>query len=749
MHIRLRSTPIRKDGYGAKAGEVIRGNLARGRDGKFTAAGAASAKAPKNGAAGRAATREAERKQRQAQRDAERKQRQAEREAERKQRQAQHDAERQARLAQREAERKAKAEQAAKNKKGGGGGKGKDSGAKAAAQAEKEAQRQAEQQRQARQARRQARQRQAAQQQAQAQRQAEAQQRRADAQQRQQATAADRAARQQAQAQRDTERRARQAAMDARRAKLDAAREKMQAQLAARRDAAEARARAKFTAWQTDQAKKQQHATTTTTKPAAKTSPTPQAPSPKASPKAAPKAPSIPSTPTTGAEPAPAPAPAMRATPTAPSAPGPRDRAVRRMASAPLAKRSASTRAFTHSFAISKVDGEQRIVEGIASSEEPDRQPGLWKGAYFAGDIISADAIAAALPDYLEYGNIREMHQPSAVGVVLTAEMRDRQLFLVIKVVDDAAWAKVVEGVYKGFSIGGTCDDAEIIKLGDIPYRRITQLTLTEISLVDRPANPAARFTLWKGVHMDPNKDAELQKAAGGDPTKAIAALQQLRDAAELAGDLTAAQNYSLAIAAALEGAGIAQPADEATEPDGDEGTEPDGDEGDLAMAEGLDDLPDDDAMVAMASRITDIAKVGRSVSTANLGHLTAIHDAIMKIAGDTLCKAGQPAAQPAADPAAPVTQAEPAGDLRKIEDLQATIEALQKRLEQVEAQPVPGGPVLRATEKQLPGEPAATPAVRKSAYSDADLRRLALSEPNAQLRAQYAAELAARSATS
>ena len=744
MRVRLRSQ-FQKDGYGAKAGQVIRGNLARGGDGQFTSAGNASASAPKE------KPKKLTADELRAKREAEREERQAKRDAEREARLAQREAERQARLAQREAERKAKAELAAKNKKGGGGGGGKKkddkADPKAAAQAKKEQGRKAEQRRKERQAERKDKARAAERQQAQAQRQADAQQRRSDTQARQQAAAAERASRQQAQAQRqqqtdaqraqreterktrqaasdaararrDADRKVRQAAMDARRAKLDAAREKMQAQLQARRDAAEARANAKFGAWQKDQASKGDGKDT-------------KAPSSKDT-----KAPSTQDT-TAGAAPAPAPTPAPKRS----RKERRRERAsvAQKSVSIVLTKREASTRTFAHSFAIAKVDAEQRIVEGIASSEVPDRQPGLWKGAYYAGDIVAAEAIAKALPDYLEYGNIREMHQPSAVGVVLSAEMRDRQLYLVVKVVDDAAWQKVTTGVYKGFSIGGTCDDAEIIKEAGRAYRKITALTLTEISLVDRPANPAARFTLWKGTGMDPNEEAELQKAVG-DPTKAIAALQQLRDAAELDGDLNAAQAYSLAIAAALEGAGIAQPDEEDAADEEEPIEDVEAPEDELAMAEGLDDLPDDEAIVAMASRIDDIAKVGRTVSTANLAHLTAIHNAIKKIAGDALCKAEDVTPEPEAA----IEQAQPSGDLQKVAGLEAQIAELQKRLDQVESQPVAGGPVLRAADKQLPGEQPAVTSVRKSTRSRADLQRLAQTEPNAQLRAQYAAELAA-----
>ena len=132
---------------------------------------------------------------------------------------------------------------------------------------------------------------------------------------------------------------------------------------------------------------------------------------------------------------------------------------------------------------IAKVDAEQRMVWGYASTEAEDDQ----------GETVSREALAAALDDYMRFANIREMHQPSAVGIAKEAAIDDKGLYLGAKIVDEDAWQKVVEGVYKGFSIGGrvTARDS-----GD--RRLITALRLTEISVVDRPANPEAMFDCWK-----------------------------------------------------------------------------------------------------------------------------------------------------------------------------------------------------------------------------------------------------------
>ncbi|HUZ75806.1 MAG TPA: DUF6582 domain-containing protein [Stellaceae bacterium] len=138
---------------------------------------------------------------------------------------------------------------------------------------------------------------------------------------------------------------------------------------------------------------------------------------------------------------------------------------------------------FTLYCPLRKINGDSREVWGYASTEAEDSQ----------GEIVRRAALEAALPDYMRFANIREMHQPSAVGVAEAAAVDDRGLYLKARIVDGGAWLKVKEGVYKGFSIGGRVTERDP---GD--RRIITGIDLTEISLVDRPANPEAIFSVWK-----------------------------------------------------------------------------------------------------------------------------------------------------------------------------------------------------------------------------------------------------------
>jgi HK97 family phage prohead protease len=185
---------------------------------------------------------------------------------------------------------------------------------------------------------------------------------------------------------------------------------------------------------------------------------------------------------------------------------------------------------FRKFLSIQKIDVEKKIVYGVASSGNVDSQ----------NEIVDPEAMKGALPDYMQWANLREMHQPSAVGVVLKADPTEGgECDLAAKVVDAEAWEKVKEGVYKGFSIGGKIIESQIEKVGGKAVRRITKMELHEISLVDRPANPDAKILLWKGTGMDQQEaenvldltaeaEQELNKAEGSEGGEVVPADQEI-----------------------------------------------------------------------------------------------------------------------------------------------------------------------------------------------------------------------------
>lgn len=138
-------------------------------------------------------------------------------------------------------------------------------------------------------------------------------------------------------------------------------------------------------------------------------------------------------------------------------------------------------------------------VWGYASSAEKDSD----------GEIVEPQAIKAAIPDYMKFGAVREMHKASAAGTAIEIDVQeDGRTFFGAHIVDPVAIKKVLTGVYKGFSIGGS-----ILKRDTLNRTLIKAIKLTEISLVDRPANPEAVFTMCKMDDGEANENVE--KAEG------------------------------------------------------------------------------------------------------------------------------------------------------------------------------------------------------------------------------------------
>ena len=143
------------------------------------------------------------------------------------------------------------------------------------------------------------------------------------------------------------------------------------------------------------------------------------------------------------------------------------------------------------SMPFAKVDEAKRLVSGWATLDNIDTQ----------GDVVLAEASAKAFAR--ARGNIREMHQPLAVGRMVDFhedEFYDqdtkkfyRGIFVTARVSEGAedTWKKVLDGTLTGFSIGGEINEAsnEFVKDAGRTIRFIKDYDLTELSLVDNPAN--------------------------------------------------------------------------------------------------------------------------------------------------------------------------------------------------------------------------------------------------------------------
>ena len=148
------------------------------------------------------------------------------------------------------------------------------------------------------------------------------------------------------------------------------------------------------------------------------------------------------------------------------------------------------------SMPFAKVDEERRTVSGFATLDNLDKQ----------NDIVTQEASVSAFEKFK--GNIREMHQPLAVGKLVSFK-QDRYFdpntkkfyngvyvsAYISKGAQDT-WEKVLDGTLSSFSIGGNINkwDDGIDETTQKSIRIIKDYDLYELSLVDSPANQLANI---------------------------------------------------------------------------------------------------------------------------------------------------------------------------------------------------------------------------------------------------------------
>lgn len=148
-----------------------------------------------------------------------------------------------------------------------------------------------------------------------------------------------------------------------------------------------------------------------------------------------------------------------------------------------------------------KIDKKRRIVTGVATSTMPDQED----------DLLEMEASLEAFENWI--GNVREMHEPIAVGKRLDARSiqvasKDGEMYDAIEVDvyiskgAESTWQKILDGTLKGFSIGGGALEKsfEFDEKSNRRIRRIKKYMMTELSLVDNPCNPLAMITMVKSV---------------------------------------------------------------------------------------------------------------------------------------------------------------------------------------------------------------------------------------------------------
>jgi len=332
---------------------------------------------------------------------------------------------------------------------------------------------------------------------------------------------------------------------------------------------------------------------------------------------------------------------------------------------------------------IEEKDDGTLVVDGYASSEAVDSQ----------GEIVKAQAIADALPDYMKFGAVREMHQASAAGTAIEAAVgEDGRTYFSAHIVDPVACKKVQASVYKGFSIGG-----KVTKRDAANPKIITGIRLSEISLVDRPANPEATFSMYKAEGVDETEEIETPtvetpvKKSMYDVASLALALDSLAsvtsnaaweakwegDNSDLPAKLRAALTQLsplLAVMAAEEGAELVASTV-------------------VAVAEPVEAIVE---VIALADKTGDLAKKTAPKSQANKDKLQAIHDHAASMGADcTAAKSANTGDLSKVDLQKVESERDEA--LAKVATLETEKANLEKKVTTLEAQPEPPKGVIRA----------------------------------------------------
>ena len=321
-------------------------------------------------------------------------------------------------------------------------------------------------------------------------------------------------------------------------------------------------------------------------------------------------------------------------------------------------------------------DGTIKVV-GVASTGAVDD----------ADETVLPSAMKAALPAYMRFGALREMHGLSAAGATLSAEVDDDGATRIeTHVVDPVAIRKVQLGVYKGFSIGG-----RVLERDPADRKVITKLKLNEISLVDRPCNPEAVIDMWKADRTEP--------VAAQPPTNA----EVIAKAIALAAEAGKRGRHTEFVVKAREALMSEREA--------------------AAITEVLVEPPamSPKAEIDLAPRAPELVKFGARNSEADLSHIQAAHDHLAALGARCGGLSGDPCDMTDDQKAAlggPMAQAQ-------MDDLRRTVETLQKRLDDLALQPAPPKALAGAAravskaEDANPGESAALSADELRKYLD------------------------------
>ena len=164
------------------------------------------------------------------------------------------------------------------------------------------------------------------------------------------------------------------------------------------------------------------------------------------------------------------------------------------------------------------LDSEPMVVGGPASVELIDRE----------GHMITSNALSKAFTNYMKSFRTRNamvLHSDVQVGWCLPAYISkggqifksgvdDKGLYFVCELRDDTRIAKRVmeqvnEGKLKSYSIAGSATKIENVQKGLVPYMRVDDMELAEVTVCEKGVNQSASFDLLK-AEEDEEEDAKI-----------------------------------------------------------------------------------------------------------------------------------------------------------------------------------------------------------------------------------------------
>src|SRR5579885_156864 len=158
---------------------------------------------------------------------------------------------------------------------------------------------------------------------------------------------------------------------------------------------------------------------------------------------------------------------------------------------------------------ITKVDAKQHLVYGVMAEEAVDKAGEIFDYSSSKPYVQAWSAEFDKATDGASLGNVRAQHSSIAAGKLIGIDFDDahKRIEIAAKIVDDNEWKKVEEGVYTGFSIGGSY----IRRWPDGDAMRYTARP-NEVSIVDNPCMRGAHFTMIKADGSE--EDRNFGKAA-------------------------------------------------------------------------------------------------------------------------------------------------------------------------------------------------------------------------------------------